>query len=128
MTRRKPLTRTQRIAQERLYRYAWEESHDMLDLDRVRDRVPDAWHTLEQDLDVHEKKVKLTLYLDASVAKFYRGMGSGYQARINRLLGTWAQMKIAEVLRGDALLNAAAEEEHETPATPAPLALEHIPR
>jgi uncharacterized protein (DUF4415 family) len=105
MSRRKPLTKTQRIAQERLYRYAWEESRDMLDLDQLRDTVPDAWHTLEQDLDVREKKEKVTLYLDVSVAKFYRGMGTGYQTRINRLLATWAQMKIAEAMHGDALLN-----------------------
>ena len=38
----------------------------------------------------------MTLYLDASVAKFFRAMGQGYQARINRLLALYAQAKIAE--------------------------------
>lgn len=72
----------------------------------IREAVPEAWHTLEQDLEVQEPKEKVTLYLDRSVAKFYRAMGQGYQARINRLLATWAQMKIAEELQVEAHLTA----------------------
>ena len=63
--------------------------------DTIADEIPEAWHTLEADLDVEEPKEKVTLYLDRSVARFYRAMGKGYHARINRLLATWAQMKIA---------------------------------
>ncbi|SEN04576.1 BrnA antitoxin of type II toxin-antitoxin system [Roseovarius tolerans] len=66
--------------------------------------VPEAWHTLEADLEVEEPREKVTLYLDRSVARFYRGMGRGYHARINRLLRTWAQMKIAGEVRLDAYL------------------------
>lgn len=76
----------------------------------LRDDVPDAWHTLELDLEVEEPKEKVTLYLDQSVAKFYRAMGKGYHARINRLLATWAQMKIAEELRLDCALAARTED------------------
>ncbi|KZY29428.1 hypothetical protein A3731_26490 [Roseovarius sp. HI0049] len=97
-------TRTQRIAQERLM-------HDMIYLmqdawvpKQVAEAVPEAWHTLEHDLDVTERKEKVTLYLDASVAKFYRAMGKGYQTRINRLLGTYAHMKAAEEVRVEAAL------------------------
>ena len=98
------LTKTQRLARERLL-------HDLIHLSRddwvsttLADVVPDAWHTLEVDLDVEEPREKVTLYLDRSVARFYRGMGHGYQARINRLLRTWAQMKIAGEGRLDAYL------------------------
>lgn len=97
-------TKTQRIAQERLM-------HDMIYLmqdtwvpKQVAEEVPEAWHTLEHDLDVTEKKEKVTLYLDASVAKFYRAMGKGYQRRINRLLGTYAHMKVAEEVRIESAL------------------------
>ncbi|MBO9474719.1 BrnA antitoxin family protein [Shimia sp. R10_1] len=72
--------------------------------DALREAVPEAWHRLEQDCDVQERKEKVTLYLDQSVARFYRAMGKGYQGRINRLLATWAQMKIAEELRVEAAL------------------------
>lgn len=98
MPTRRRLTKSQRLAQDRLFRYAWEQSRDYLDMGMIRDMVPEAWHTLEQDIDVDEKKEKITLYLDHSVARFYRAMGLGYQARINRLLATWAQMKIADLL------------------------------
>ena len=97
-------TKTQRIAQQKLM-------HDLIHLMRadwipatMAEEIPEAWHTLEHDLDVTEKKVKVTLYLDASVAKFYRAMGRGYQARINRLLATWAHMKLAEEVRLEEML------------------------
>lgn len=60
----------------------------------VQALVPQAWDTLERDIDVEEKKTKLTLRLDDSVAKFYRAMGAGYQARINRILATFAALCI----------------------------------
>ncbi len=45
---------------------------------------------------MREKKVQVTIRLDESVAKFYRAMGRGYQGRINRVLATYAQMRIAK--------------------------------
>ncbi|MDR9395498.1 BrnA antitoxin family protein [Roseovarius sp. SYSU LYC5161] len=93
------MTKTERLAREGLLK-------NLIHLDRegwidsaLADEIPEAWHTLEADVDVEEKKEKVTLYLDRSVAKFYRAMGKGYQARINRILATWAQMKIAGALR-----------------------------
>lgn len=66
-------------------------------LEETRRQVPDAWHMIEMDVDVEEPKEKVTLYLDRSVAQLFRGMGRGYQGRINRILATWAQMKIADL-------------------------------
>lgn len=40
----------------------------------------------------------VTLRLGESVVKFFRAMGPGYQARINRVLNSYAQMKIAGFL------------------------------
>ncbi len=70
----------------------------------VQAQVPEAWDTLEQDIDVEEKKVQITIRLDESVAKFYRAMGQGYQSRINRILATFAQMRMAQVKRLDAMI------------------------
>ena len=94
------MTRAQRLSRDKVFRYFAEESLNdqrMLDF-TLREEVPEAWHTLEYDLDVAEPKVKVTLWLDKSVASFYRGMGKGYQARINRILGLWAHMKIAKFI------------------------------
>ena len=63
----------------------------------VRDHIPEAWDRLEKDVDVFEKKVQITIRLDESVAKYFRAMGPGYQARINRVLATFAQMRIAQI-------------------------------
>ena len=104
MSRKRPQTKTARLAREALLKnlIALEQDH-WLD-SAIREEIPEAWHRLEQDIEVEEKKEKVTLYLDRSVARFYRAMGKGYQARINRLLASWAQMKIAEELKWDEAL------------------------
>lgn len=91
--------KTQRIAKEKLGRYLQIARLDDELTELVRDLVPQAWHRLEHDIDVEEPKVKITLRLDRSVAKFYRAWGNGYQARINRILATYAQTRIADYLR-----------------------------
>jgi hypothetical protein len=84
----------------------------------MREELPEAWHMVEADLDCREPKRKMTLYLDASVAQMFRAMGQGYQARINRILSTWLQMKMAGLVQEDvALANRRARllaEEQET--------------
>ncbi len=104
------LTKTQRIARDKLSEILWRSQNEDVISTALRDEVPDAWHRLEADLDVHEKKVQITIRLDASVAKFFRAMGHGYQARINRILETWARMKIAGALDGEARMEAMIEE------------------
>ncbi len=112
-------TKTQRTAHERLRRdLQFLGGEDWITLS-IREEIPEAWHTLEQDVEVAEKKTKVTLYLDASVARFYRAMGHGYQERINRLLSTWMNMKIAEDLELERMLEmrmGAAEYEAEKAA------------
>ncbi|MEO9824312.1 MAG: BrnA antitoxin family protein [Paracoccaceae bacterium] len=98
-TSRKTGPKTKRLARDRLYRLIYEQAleDDSRFLEEARRAVPDAWHFVEMDIEVHEPKVKLTLYLDQSVAKIFKAMGGGYQTRINRVLTTWVQMRIAEM-------------------------------
>ena len=102
----RPRTKTQRLAREKLARNLLVLNSESWLSAALREDVPEAWHTLELDLDVEEPKEKVTLYLDRSVAKFYRAMGKGYHARINRLLATWVQMKISEEVRLDRAIDA----------------------
>ncbi len=90
-------TKTERLFHERFIRNlrAYEDE-GTLEFE-MRDKIPEAWVTLEYDVDVTERKVKISLRLDESVAKYYRAMGIGYQARINRILATYAQMRIAKI-------------------------------
>ncbi|GAA6179612.1 MULTISPECIES: BrnA antitoxin family protein [unclassified Shimia] len=103
-------TKTQRMAREALGRNLLMLTSERWVSEAIREAVPEAWHRLEQDLDVQEPKEKVTLYLDQSVARFYRAMGQGYQARINRLLATWAQMKIADELQVERALTTRLED------------------
>lgn len=101
------MTKAERMARQGMIRFLNEEMLENTDLSlALRDKVPEAWHTLEHDLDVEEPKLKVTLRLDASVARFYRGMGTGYQARVSRILALWANMKIANALRVEEALYA----------------------
>ncbi len=102
---RRGLSRTKKLHFERTLLYAAHLKEEG-DFDYfVQSQVPEAWDTLEQDVDVEEKKTRVTLLLDDSVAKFYRAMGKGYQARINRILATFAQMRIAQVKRLNEMLD-----------------------
>ena len=92
-------SRTKRLAYERFLLNLRALEHDGDAEYLIREFIPEAWDTLEADIDVAEKKVRVTLRLDESVAKFYRAMGTGYQARINRILATFAQMRILGVRR-----------------------------
>jgi len=76
---------------------------------KVQQKVPAAWATLEEDIDCDEPRVKITLRVDASVARVFRAMGKGYQARMNRVLATYAQMRIGEVEREAEALSAMLE-------------------
>ncbi|MCV2871633.1 BrnA antitoxin family protein [Defluviimonas sp. WL0050] len=92
-------TRTARMARARLARHLQGLGDDEGLWWRVQERVPEAWATVEEDIDSEEEKVKITLRLDASVAKLFRAMGKGYQARINHILATYAQMRMGEIDR-----------------------------
>ena len=90
-------TKARRMAEARFHQLLYYASHENNDfLEEARREVPDAWMTLELDMETVAKKQKVTLYLDEAVVKMYRAMGPGYQGRINRILETWMQMKIAE--------------------------------
>ncbi len=92
-------TETARMARRRLSRHLEGLESDQGLWVRVQSVAPEAWATLEEDIWCDEPKVKITLRIDASVAKFYRAMGPGYQARMNRVLASFAQMRIGEVER-----------------------------
>ncbi|MEM7752167.1 MAG: BrnA antitoxin family protein [Pseudomonadota bacterium] len=90
--------KNRRMAEARLHHLLSLHSlaNDSVFLDVARKEIPEAWHVLEADIEVEAPKEKVTLYLDRAVIAMFRKMGKGYQARINRILETWVQMKMAE--------------------------------
>ena len=69
------MTRTEKLARRRLIYHLWLAEEDELPLAWMRAELPEAWHTIEADIDCMEPKRKVTLYLDASVTKMFRSMG-----------------------------------------------------
>jgi uncharacterized protein (DUF4415 family) len=98
------MSKAEKLARRRLIYHLWVASEDRLPMHEVRNEVPDAWATLEADLDCYAPKEKVTLYLDQPVAKAFKAMGKGYQGRINRILATWLQMKIGHVLEAERIM------------------------
>ena len=91
--------KTRRLAEARFYQLLFMENmmnSDTAFLDVAEKQVPEAWHSLEMDIEAEGPKEKVTLYLDARIIAVFRKMGKGYQARINRILETWLQMRMAE--------------------------------
>jgi len=88
---------TARTAREQLRRSLAEIGEDeALALSAVAE-MPEAWSSLDEDVPCREMQERITLRLDASVVRFFRAMGLGYQRRINRVLKTYAQMRIGQV-------------------------------
>src|ERR1700754_34685 len=51
-----------------------------------------AWAT-DLVFDVREPKLAVSLRLDADVLRFFRGLGAGYQTRINEVLKAFMQAR-----------------------------------
>jgi len=62
--------------------------------------TPKEWEMLEEAFHCEPKKQRVTLLLDEPVAKFFRTKGRGYQALINQVLRTYAELRLARVLEG----------------------------
>jgi len=104
------MTKLKRDARERLLRLMWElrTTDDEIGAE-LRHQVPEAWHLLDRDDTVSEPKEKVTLRLDRSVVKFFRAMGTGYGARVNRVLATYAAMHLAGAIQAEQALEAEME-------------------
>lgn len=103
-------SRTARLARARLARHLQGFAEDEQIWWHVQDKVPEAWATLAEDIDSPEPRSKITLRLDDSVVKFYRALGPGYQAHMNRVLATYAQMQIGQIERQRSSMRELAEE------------------
>lgn len=92
-------TKTAREARRRLARQLDGADGDLALWRAVQERVPEAWAWIEEDLDLPERRERITIRLDRSVVQVFRAMGPGYQHAINRVLSTYVQMRIGEVER-----------------------------
>jgi hypothetical protein len=63
--------------------------------------LPRAWDEIWQDKDRRDpKRTRVTIRLDADVVKFFKGLGEGYQTRLNRVLRAYMHFRLAKLIEG----------------------------
>lgn len=94
-------------AEERSYAEMMRELHELEawnDDRKLKDRmIPPDWRALEKTAPTRPKKTRITAAFDADVARWYRGLGHGYQARMNAVLRAYMHAVISKEIerRGD---------------------------
>ncbi|MCY1126294.1 BrnA antitoxin family protein [Frigidibacter sp. RF13] len=62
-------------------------------------QLPEAWHEIARQR-VPSTKVRLSLWVEGEVVKFFRAMGPGHTVRMADVLRTFMHARLAEVLGG----------------------------
>ena len=75
--------------------------HDLLGYLHEFKALPNEWDEIWQEEDRRDpKRTRVTIRLDGDVVKFFKGMGAGYQTRINRVLRAFMHFRLAKLLEG----------------------------
>ena len=77
-----------------------EQMADIERLKRSHDLVPPGWHRVARDAPVTPPKTKLTLKLDAEMVTWFRGLGRGWQPRMNAVLHAYMHAVISKAVEG----------------------------
>ncbi|WP_424932176.1 BrnA antitoxin family protein [Amaricoccus macauensis] len=65
-----------------------------------RDHIPEDWHRMATQAPVKPHKTRLTAAFDTDVVRWYRGLGRGYQARMNTVLRAYMLAVISKEIEG----------------------------
>ncbi|WP_197738498.1 BrnA antitoxin family protein [Octadecabacter sp. SW4] len=75
--------------------------YDLHNYAREFNALPAEWHGIWEDDDRRDsKRVKVTASFDADVVKFFKGLGPGYQHRMNRVLRAFMHFRLAKLIEG----------------------------
>ncbi|MFN3721927.1 MAG: BrnA antitoxin family protein [Paracoccaceae bacterium] len=66
---------------------------------RGAEAVPEEWHAIAQGVGAG-RKVKLTLWVEADVLRFFRTLGKGHTTRMAEVLSTFMHARLAGVVKG----------------------------
>lgn len=63
--------------------------------------LPRGWDEIWEEQDKRDpKRVKITISLDDDVLRFFKGLGPGYQPRMNRVLRAFMHFRLAKIIDG----------------------------
>jgi len=105
------MTKAQKAAYDRLFRTTQDLIHDFHNPALVGKYLPDDWAHIPTSAVAD--KVRVTLRVDADVARFFRKLGRHHQAVMNRVLRSFMLAKLAALLaetEGEIVADAEADE------------------
>ena len=78
-----------------MQRLEWDLHHHI----EATSRIPFEWHEIAKRRGP-QPKVKVTMRLDTDVLRFFKSMGAGHLPRMNEVLVSYMQARLAGVIRG----------------------------
>jgi uncharacterized protein (DUF4415 family) len=96
--RTRRLTKTERMHASYFLDAMHQIEYDILTHVFAFGAVPKDWHEIA--MDPNPAKARVTLRVDADVVKFFRAMGHGYQARMNRVLRAFMEGRLGKMIEG----------------------------
>jgi len=81
-------------------RVEWDMHHKIF-----RDqRIPSEWHHIARKRG-RDKKIKITIGVEAGLVRFFKSMGTGYQNRMNDVMSVWMHARLAGLIEGAETMN-----------------------
>ncbi|AKS46910.1 BrnA antitoxin of type II toxin-antitoxin system [Octadecabacter temperatus] len=75
--------------------------HELLGYLHEYSALPRDWDRIWEDKDRRDpNRTAISIRLDTDVVKFFKGLGTGYQARINRVLRAYMHFRLAKLIEG----------------------------
>ena len=63
--------------------------------------IPKGWHDIHENRrERHPKRTRVTANFDADVVRFFKGLGPGYQWRMNEVLRAYMHGRLAKIIEG----------------------------
>ncbi|RED11962.1 BrnA antitoxin family protein [Pontivivens insulae] len=93
-------TREELRAETELVLWLSEQTMELKRAEMLREWVPADWADVERNVECRPARTRITLRVDADVARFFRKMGPGYQARMNAVLRTYYLSRKAKLITG----------------------------
>ncbi|MEM9436080.1 MAG: BrnA antitoxin family protein [Pseudomonadota bacterium] len=96
----KDMTLKERIAWMNSIEGLRQIEYDMVDALNRNETIPREWNDIWRGEDRDTKRIRVTVSLDADVVRFFKALGPGYQPRMNRVLRSFMQARLAKIVDG----------------------------
>jgi uncharacterized protein (DUF4415 family) len=93
-------SKTEDLSFDRMLDDLDEQLADIERLKRSHDLVPPGWRRVAREAPITPPKTKLTLKLDAEMVDWFRGLGHGWQPRMNAVLRAYMHGVISKAVKG----------------------------